>query len=328
MKVQFLKLNFFAILIASLVFISSCNDDDDNVQPDNLPEEEMEDELDITGIALSDDNFSSLVAALTKADLVTTLQGDGPFTVFAPTNDAFTTFLSDNGFAGLDDVPVDVLTQVLLNHVVSGKAMSTDLSAGYISTLATEATSKNNISLLVDLSDGVMLNGTSKVTTADVMATNGVVHVVDAVIGVPNVVQKALANENFSILVAALTREDMDVDYVSILSGEGPFTVFAPTNDAFVNLLSELGAASLNDIPLETLKAVLNYHVIAGANVLSSSLSDGQEVIALNDGKFTINIESSSVFITDANGRDSNIVATDVQGGNGVIHVIDNVILP
>ena len=298
--------------------ITSCDDDD---------EPEM---LDIVDTAIADARFSTLVDALTRAGLVTTLQGDGPFTVFAPTNAAFTAFLTAGGFASLDDVPVPVLTNILLNHVVSGKVLSTDLTAGYVSTLATEATTGNNISALIGLTGGVFINGSTEVTEADIECTNGVIHVVDEVIAIPSVVDLAIDNGNlFSTLVAALTRSDLTTDFVGILSGTGPFTVFAPTDAAFQALLdSEPTWTTLNDIPVATLEAVLSYHVVNGANVLSSTLTNGQVVSTFGGSDFTINIAGTAVSITDANAGTSNIVAVDVQGGNGVVHVIDAVLLP
>ncbi|MBI1193746.1 MAG: fasciclin domain-containing protein [Bacteroidetes bacterium] len=310
--------NFLPFLMLGLAAFSfaSCDDDDDD------------DMLDIVDTAIADARFTSLVDALTRAGLVSTLQGDGPFTVFAPTNDAFTAFLSANGFASLDDVPVDVLTNILLNHVVSGKVLSTDLSAGYISTLATESTTDNNISALVNLTGGVFINS-SEVTQADIETTNGVIHVVSSVIGIPSVVDIALNNGNFSTLVAALTRADLTVDFVGTLSGTGPFTVFAPTNAAFQALLdSDPTWTTINDIPVATLEAVLSYHVVSGANVLSSTLTNGQVVTPLSGGTFTINISGSDVSITTGSAGTANITAVDVQGGNGVVHVVDAVLLP
>jgi len=220
------------------------------------------------------------------------------------------------------------LTNILLNHVVSGKVLSSDLTAGYISTLATESTTDNNISALVNLTGGVFINS-SEVIETDIETTNGVIHVVSSVIGIPSVVDIALNNSNFSTLVAALTRADLTVDFVGTLSGVGPFTVFAPTNAAFQALLdSDPIWNTINDIPVATLEAVLLYHVVSGANVLSSTLSDGQVITALSGGTFTINITGSAVSITTSSSGTANITAVDVQGGNGVVHVVDAVLIP
>lgn len=307
---------FFMVMVASAV-LTSCSKDDDTTPA----------EQNIYQTAKTNPDLSSLVAAIDKAGLSDELSNSASsFTVFAPTNDAFSAFLSANGFSSLNDVPVDVLTSVLLNHVVDGKKMAADLTTGYVNTLATFGSTTSHLSLYVNTSAGVTLNGSSKVTAADVKASNGVVHVVDQVIGLPTVVTFAVSNPDFSTLVQALTRPDLSTDFVSILSGAGPFTVFAPTNAAFSALLTELGASSLNDIDAATLEKVLTYHVVSG-NILAESLSNNQVVGTLNGDSFTIHLMSGAQ-IMDANDRTSNIIATDVQGSNGVVHVIDKVILP
>ncbi len=161
---------------------------------------------DIVDLAIATDDLSNLVAALQSADLVAALQADGPFTVFAPTNAAFEAFLAANNFASLEDVPVDVLTQVLLNHVVAGEFTSGSLTTQYVSSLSTAGAGGNNLSLYIDTAAGVTINGISDVVTPDVDATNGVVHIVDAVIGLPNIVDHALANSNLSSLVGCINR--------------------------------------------------------------------------------------------------------------------------
>lgn len=312
------------ILIIALLLFQSCKDDDtDDVI---IPETNT-----IVDIAVASDNLTSLVAALQNANLVTTLTGDGPFTVLAPTNDAFAAFLTSNGFSSLDDVPVDILTNILLNHVVSGSIASTDLSTGYANTLATSSASGTVMSLYIDISNGVKFNGVSSVSTADIFADNGIVHVVDAVIGLPSVVTFAVADPTFSTLVAALTRDDLTTDFVGVLStatgtSPAPFTVFAPTNDAFGSLLSELSIAGLADIDEPTLDAVLKNHVVAGLNVFDTDLTDNMTVPTLG-GDITANVTGGAT-LTDNSGRIIDIIATNVQADNGVIHAINRVILP
>ena len=285
----------------------------------------------IVDVAVGSENLSTLVAALERADLVTTLANQGPFTVLAPSNEAFNTFLSDNGFNNIDDVPVDVLNNILRNHVVGGRLESTDLTTGYASTFATTPASDANMSIFIDISNGVKFNGISSVTDADISADNGIVHVVDAVIGLPSVVTFAVADPTFSTLVAALTRDDLTTDFVGVLStatgtSPAPFTVFAPTNDAFGSLLSELGIAGLADIDEPTLDAMLKNHVVAGANVLDTDLTDDMTVTTLG-GDITANVTGGAT-LTDSSGRVSDIIATNIQANNGVIHAINKVILP
>lgn len=309
------KLLFSLLVLFGAAFAFTSCKDTDHGAPKNIVE-----------LAQNTADLSTLVAAVQRAGLVDALSADGPLTVFAPTNQAFSTLLASLGYSKLEDVPVDALKNILLNHVVNGKVESGDLSTGYVKSLLTFGATASNISLYVDISNGVQVNG-SKVTTADVEASNGVVHIIDKVIVPPTVVNQALNNPNFSILVTALTRPDLGVDYVATLSGAGPFTVFAPTNAAFAALLTELGAASLDDIPAATLNAVLQYHVVSGANVLSTQLSDEQVVTTFQGGTFKIDL-TGGVKILDAQGRTSNIIATDVQATNGVVHAIDKVILP
>jgi len=318
-----LKLNKLLFLLTFSFFIISCDNDD----AQTLPEE-----LTIVETAAATPELSILVEALTAADgdLVTTLSG-GNFTVLAPTNDAFVGFLSANGFASLDEVPTDVLSNILLNHVITGSVMSTDLASvgsGYTTSNATNMDG-DNLSLYFTTSSGVEFNGQSSVVLADVPASNGIVHVVDAVIGLPTVVTFATTNPTFETLVAALTRDDLGEDFVSILSTTdepSPFTVFAPTNDAFASLLSELGVNSLGDIDAATLELTLATHVVVEANVRSGDLTNGMNITTIGDG-LTVSLDAGPQLI-DLNDRIANIIAVDVQAYNGVVHVIDKVVLP
>ena len=312
-----LKLKVLAIMLVAIVFVS-CDDSEDPMPVDNT----------ITGLAVKNPNLKILVQALTRADLAGTLKGAGPFTVFAPTDAAFTAFLKTTPYATVNDVPKDVLTQILLNHVVSGSVKSTALTTTYIKTLAKgSASATNNLSMYVDVTSGVKLNGVANVTTADVMASNGVIHVVDAVINLPTIVTHALANKNFSSLVGALTGPGQD--FVGPLSGAGPFTVFAPTNAAFTALNTELAPGGIASVSAANLTKVLQYHVVSGANVLAATLTEGQIVTPILTPAQTFTIQlTGGAKIKDARNRVSNIIITDVQCSNGVIHAIDKVLLP
>ncbi|WP_439132342.1 fasciclin domain-containing protein [Polaribacter sp.] len=318
--INFIK-KLFPILLLSL-FIYSCDDDDPVVPETNT----------IVDVAINS-NLSSLVTAVTRADLVTTLAEGGDFTVLAPTNEAFNIFLEANNFESVNDVPVPLLRNILLNHVISGRFQSTELSTSYAKTNAISDASGTNMSIYINVEDGVSFNGVSNVTTANVLADNGVVHVVDSVIGLPTVVTFATADPNFDSLEAALTRES-DFTYVATLStnastSPAPFTVFAPTNEAFTSLINDdlpNSVSSLGDIDTETLRSTLNTHVVPGLNVLESSLSDDMPVSTLG-GDLTVNITSAGATLTDSNDRISTITATDIQANNGVIHVINKVLL-
>lgn len=320
-----LKLSKLTFLLFVGFSIQSCSDDDDDVTTPTGPSNIVE-------IAMDTPDLSNLVAALSVADgnLVDVLSG-GEFTVLAPTNEAFETFLAANGFMSLSEVPTDVLSNILLNHVISGTVNSTNLvdaGSGYSTTNASNIDG-DNLSLYFDTSSGVTFNGISSVVAADIVASNGIVHVVDEVIGLPTVVTFAVSNPALSTLVAALTTEGLSVDIVSILSSSdepSPFTVFAPTNDAFGSLLAELGLNALGDIPVDILEATLGTHVAPEANVRSTDLVDGMSVNTIGS-TITVSLSDGAKLI-DSNGRESNIVAVDIQAYNGVVHVIDNVLLP
>ena len=259
----------------------------------------------------------SLVAALTQADLVTTLQGTGPFTVFAPTDQAFadagidlTTFDTDEENATL----VDILTY----HVVSGKVMSTDLTDGM------EAAALNQDTLTFSVSSSEVKVNDAVVTLADVESSNGVIHVIDKVLMPPadpvyvDIPATAQSTGVHTALVAALSQANL----VATLQGEGPFTVFAPTDQAFTDAGIDL---STFDTPEEnaTLADILLYHVYAGA-VPASAVTDGLAVTMVNGDKasFTVGTDGS-VSVGDAT-----VTSADVQTSNGIIHVIDKVLMP
>lgn len=326
---------FFIPILLLLITFNSCDDDNDPIVLETQS---------IVNLASASPSLGTLVTALQRADLVTTLQGSGPFTVLAPTNDAFTDFLDANNFDSLDDVPVELLRQVLLNHVISGSSLSTDLSTGYINTMAEESGSSAKLSLYVNTDNGVQFNGVSTVTNPNVVAENGVIHFVDAVIGLPTVVTFATADPNFSTLVEALTTETPATDFAGILSRttggnmdniDPNFTVFAPTNDAFAALLdSNMMWNSLADIDDTLLTNVLLHHVVAGANVRSTNLTPNGNTVApsLEGDNITITLPGTGQNIADVTDGAGNtgigIVAVDVQAVNGVIHVLDSVLLP
>lgn len=271
----------------------------------------------IADLAGATEDLSNLVAALTEAGLVSALQGTGPFTVFAPTNAAFATFLSDNGFASVSEVPSELLTQVLLNHVVSGKFLSSDLSTGYVSSLSTAGPEGAYLSLFLNTTSGVRVNGVSQVVTPDIEASNGVVHIVDAVIGLPTLVDHAVANPSFTSLVGALTNGG-NTTFTGLLSGEGPFTVFAPDNDAFTAFTNPNG---------NELNNILSNHVISGVAALSTGLTNSYvNTLGQNADADALSLYiNTDLGIVTLNGS-SAVLEPDVVATNGVIHGVNAVI--
>ena len=297
------------VLVVALSLLVSCEDD---TVVDQGPQT-------IAEIAVADTQFSTLVAALTKADLVSVLEGTDTYTVFAPTNAAFDALLNELGASSLDDLSKEALTPILLNHVIAGEFKSTDLSTGYVTTASNAGPNSRNLNVFIKVEGGVVVNRNVTVTSPDIIASNGVIHVVNKVILPTDVVDIASNDDNFSSLVGALVAADGDL--VNVLKGDGPFTVFAPVNSAFEEI-----STVVNGLSSSELSDVLQYHVVAGANVRAGDLSDGMVVNTLT-GTFTVNISGTSVTLTDESGATVNVIATDVQGTNGVVHVIDKVLL-
>jgi uncharacterized surface protein with fasciclin (FAS1) repeats len=277
----------------------------------------------VVQLAQGNPDLSILVEAVVAADLAGTLSAPGPYTVFAPTNAAFAALLTELGVTKaqlLADKPL--LTAVLQYHVLGARVAKAQIPLGKaITPLAGGFFKIDQSGADFIITDG--RNRTSKITATDIAASNALVHVVDKVIlpANKNIVQTAQSLPDFSILVEAVVAADL----AATLSGSGPFTVFAPTNAAFAALLTELGvskAALLANKPLLT--AVLTYHVL-GARVLKADVVPGAQPNTVQGENFSI---SAALAITDKRARTSNIVATDVLTSNGVIHVIDRVILP
>jgi len=295
------------------IFLSACFGGDDHPDPPGT----------VVQVAQADPRFSILVEAITAANLQGTLSGTGPFTVFAPTNDAFAALLAELGITKAQLLAnTALLTQVLKYHVLPAKVAKSAIPSGKAITTVEGGIFK------IDAGTSTLTitderNRTSTITATDIAASNGVIHVIDKVLlpGDKNIVQTAQSLPQFSILVEAVTAAGLG----PTLSGTGPFTVFAPTNDAFAALLTELGvtkAQLLADSALLT--KVLTYHVLS-SRVLKADVPVGTAIATVQGGTFTVN---ASLKITDQRGRQASITATDVLARNGVIHVIDKVILP
>ena len=268
----------------------------------------------VVDIVVDSDDHETLEAAVIEADLVGTLSGDGPFTVFAPTDAAFE--LIDSGVLNaLLAKPEGSLTDILLYHVLEGDIESSDLSDGMTaSTILGE-----DISVSI-VGDDVFING-AMVTVANIPATNGVVHVLDAVL-LPEVFPSSVADvvigsDDHETLEAAV----VEADLAATLSGAGAFTVFAPTDDAFAMINSGVLDALIAD-PSGSLTDILLYHVVDGV-VISGDLMDGGTAMSLLGEDLDISLMDGSAFIDGAM-----VTVADIVTANGVVHVIDAVMLP
>ena len=314
-KKSLFTLSFFVILALVLAACAPAATPEPTPLPTEEPTEVVEPEpQSIVDIAVADSRFTTLVSALQAADLAGTLAGEGPFTVFAPTDEAFAKLPEGTVEALLEDIPA--LTDILLYHVVSGEVLAEDVLA------LEEAETLLDESVSIKVENGmVYLNEDVQVVITDIIADNGVIHVIDSVL-LPQeepgtIVDIAVADGRFTTLVSALQAADL----ADTLAGEGPFTVFAPTDDAFAKLPEGTIEALLDDIP--ALTDILLYHVVSG-EVLAEDVVMLEEAETLLGEAVSIKVEEGMVYLNE----DVQVVITDILADNGVIHVIDSVLLP
>lgn len=262
----------------------------------------------IVDVAEEAGGFETLLAALESTELKTTLQFLEPFTVFAPNDAAFAELPEGT----LENLSAEELTQILTYHVLDSQVMAGDLQPQQ------DPATLQGESLYIEAENGaVTINNSATVTSADIEATNGVIHVVDAVLlpdAFGTVVDNAIKRFDFTTLVDTV----VDAELAEALQGDGPFTVFAPTNDAFADLPDGL----LESLTPDQIQEILLYHVVEG-NIASGDL-DGAQAAASMSGE--------NLYITADNGvtvnGSSSVVAADIGSSNGIIHAIDEVLIP
>lgn len=307
------RTSLFLLLSAPVVLIS-CDKDDDDATTNT-----------ITDIVVANGDFSTLEAAVVRANLQTTLSGSGPFTVFAPDNAAFAA--AGITVSALNTLPPADVQKILLYHTLGSRVNAANVPVGPNAKVTTA--SGDSVFVTRD-ARGVFVNGV-QVTTADISADNGVIHRIGRVLNPPvgNIVETAVAS-GLDSLVKAVTRATTapggDPSLAGTL-GSATLTVFAPTNAAFTQLLGALSLTDINQIPIGTLLAVLRYHVVGG-RAFSSDLTNGS-LTMLAGGNTTVSLAAGATIRGNGNGGNaSNITATNIVCRNGVVHLIDRVLLP
>lgn len=269
---------------------------------------------DIVDTAVSAGSFKTLVAAVKAAGLVETLKGPGPFTVFAPTDEAFAKLPKGTVGELLKPENRKKLQAVLTYHVVPGRLKAADVSK----LTGAKTVQGQSVAITADRS-GVTVDG-ARVVSADIAASNGIIHVIDSVIlpADKDIIDTAAGNESFSTLVAAVKAAGL----VDTLKGPGPFTVFAPTDEAFAKLPEGTVASLLKPENKDQLTAVLTYHVVPG-KVMAADVVKLSSAKTVNGKPVAVKVSDDGVMINKAK-----VVATDVETTNGVIHIVDSVLLP
>ncbi|MEM9378372.1 MAG: fasciclin domain-containing protein [Planctomycetota bacterium] len=269
---------------------------------------------DIITTAVENGNFKTLAAALTAAELIKPLQGEGPFTVFAPTDDAFAKIPEKTLASLLEKENRDTLTSILTYHVVSG-----DVRAKQVVKLS-NATTLNGQRVDIRVEEGTVFVDGAKVVMTDIECSNGVIHVIDTVVmpQTESIVGVAAGAKTFNTLIAAAKAAGL----AETLDTKGPFTVFAPTDEAFRKLPAGTVENLLKPENKAQLAAILKHHVVSG-RVYADQAAKLDKAPTLNGTELPVAITKESARIGNAN-----IVSTDIEAANGVIHVIDTVLLP
>ena len=329
--------NFASLVITALLslslFLTACNPTP-TPAPTNTPQPPTpepatptpetppptpSDPLDLVDTAIAAGDFTTLVSALQAADLEEKLRSAGPFTIFAPTDEAFAALPAEM----LDDP--DIVFDILLYHVIDGAFMASDISE--VETLTTLL----GDDLIFTLAGGEVKVNEANITTSNIAATNGVIHVIDQVLlppdiaatrpaiaaGLANLMDTVLASDELSTLVDGLAAADL----LDRLREGGPYTVFAPTDDAFLDLVDASSSDLVFRLDHDPAPFLL-YHVLPG-RMLLSDIRDGMTVDTLAGSAVAFVLDGEKARVNGAN-----LVTTNLRASNGVVHVIDSVILP
>lgn len=311
----------YLIVFCFFVFIGISCEEESDPSPNTEP--------DLNTIIASDPQFSLMKEAMDHANLGPTLNGSGPYTLFLPTNEAFEDYLVSEGVGSLLDVPRNTLSRRLLPHIIQNTVPGSQLADGYLPTIAVESSSLNSISLYISSLTGI--NGLANLEQTDIPASNGVIHTVDAVIPTPHLWTHLQSNPEFLGFFSACNQ--LGLPFEEAFTGQGPFTLFVPNNSAIDAFLSSNPAWNndLSAVPLEELEAVLSFHVVPNQNVLENGFTNGLGLNTLHDsGNSIISLtENGGLFELNRPGGGSvPILGINIQGSNGVIHIIGEVLIP
>ena len=305
-------------IIVMTTMVLSCTKSTDSPETNNT----------ITDIASRKSNLKIFTQALNITGLASTYRENGERTLFAPSDDAFTAYCTAKGYTTINDIPVNELKNLVLYHQINGTLKTSQLTTGYVKSHAFGAASSNNtLSLYIDTTQGIKINGISSVVTSNIIASNGAIHIVDTVLELPTLAVLTNANLNLSTLATTLALPSQSA-ILGELSSASVYSVFAPTNAAFTALDTELnatgGIAAISDTDISK---ILSYHIING-NILSDVFTDGMMITTLLPLQSITFQVSNQIKIKDVKNRITNVTVANIQCTNGVLYIVDNVFLP
>ena len=321
----FTRLFLSFTLLLTLLLLSNCRVDVSGVDPILVsisPQpsavEFIEDNQDLT----------KLDTVMSTTAWVQNIMTTDSFTFFAPTNEAFDSVLIENEVSSVNDIPAEIIIDLLNYHLVKDTGyILRDTFTEFIPTTFMSSFGGAN-SLFVKTEGGIRINGERKVALQDVRLQNSVLHLMVKIATPIDLVAIIGAHPELTTLDDLLEREDME-SVVNELSGDGPFTIFAPSDSAFIRLFLDLEVNNLNQIPADTLESLLLAHIIPAENLRAESLIPSSQISTLLPNQaLTIGITNNILNVSDNNNEAANLISTDGQGSNGVIHVIDRVLLP
>lgn len=303
---------YVSVFICLMIFYSSCADEGDPVDPTELSTFFVIDAID------SEVSLGLLAEAIDHAGLRELLSNESTYTFFAPSNDALRIFMDLQGVSEIENLDKDILQNILLYHLIWGASLEEDLITDYVETWSTNSPDESYVSMYINASANVVLNKTSDIILNNIEAENGVLHIIDEVLNLPTIENVISDNEEFSVLLSVIKRLDLDEK----MRSNQVLTFFAPNNEAFERFLVALAVEDLAEIPDDTLEDIMLYHFIE-SNIKMDDFETGSfQTLNKNNN---INVEigpdiriNNHVTLTD----------TDIQSVNGVVHMIDEVLLP
>jgi uncharacterized surface protein with fasciclin (FAS1) repeats len=267
--------------------------------------------------------------AMEKTLLTYLLEEDGPYTVFAPVQSSFTIFRKENKITHIDQFPEGKLAEILRYHIIPGRWSLSSIPEGYHPTLLPEKTTGNPIDLYIEKYDLFRLNGQVIIDEPDLATINGYIQSIKSVLDIPAILDHLLINRDFSLILEMLSRKDLDMDYLTLLSDEHPDTFLAPTNEAILSFIDRNPDwQTIDDISSHTLNELIGSHLFRGENIVMNEIPGDLTLTSMKGNDVTVRMDYPKWSIMDGNKKIARINIRNIQAVNGIIHQIDRVLLP
>jgi uncharacterized surface protein with fasciclin (FAS1) repeats len=307
--------------------LSSCLPPIQDPPPDPRVFEPPDKDLHDVGSALP--YFVDFMYAMEKTHLIYLLEEEGPYTVFMPVQASFSEFHLKNKINHIDQMPADELAEILSYHFIPGRWMISNIPEGYHPTLALEKTSGNPIDIYIVKHGIFYLNGQNILDTPDLQTANGYIQSITSVLSIPALLDHLAFNDDFSLILEMLKRNNGETDFAQLLSGEGPFTFLAPDNTAIRSYLKNNSAwQTIEDIPGQAVVEILHNHLVKDINIVFEKTDGEQNITMLSGNSYIVQREYPKWLIKDEQQNLARINIRNIQGTNGIIHQIDRILLP